>query len=87
MLLTKCYSDELREGRGYVEGKGRELHRLGWRNVNHRDNIGGYRNVLSKEWEGMAWIHLAQEAVSWRAVVDTVMNLLVTKNSGYFLIN
>jgi len=26
-------------------------------------------------WEGVEWIHLAQERNQWRAVVNTVMNL------------
>jgi len=28
-------------------------------------------------WEGMDWIHLAQDRDKWRAVVDTVMDLRV----------
>jgi hypothetical protein len=28
-------------------------------------------------WEGMDWIHLAQDRDQWRAVVNTVMNLWV----------
>jgi hypothetical protein len=27
------------------------------------------------EWEGVDWIHLAQDGDQWRAVVNTVMNL------------
>jgi hypothetical protein len=26
-------------------------------------------------WEGVDWIHLAQDRYQWRAVVNTVMNL------------
>jgi hypothetical protein len=28
-------------------------------------------------WDGMDWIDLAQDRNQWRALVDTVMNLLV----------
>jgi hypothetical protein len=28
-------------------------------------------------WEGVDWIHLAQDRGQWRAVVNTVMNLRV----------
>jgi len=28
-------------------------------------------------WEGVDWIHLAQDMDQWRAVVNTVMNLRV----------
>jgi hypothetical protein len=28
-------------------------------------------------WDGMDWIHLAQDRDQWRALVNTVMNLLV----------
>jgi len=27
------------------------------------------------DWEGIDWIHVAQERDQWRSVVDTVMNL------------
>jgi len=29
-------------------------------------------------WEGVDWIHLAQDRVQWRASVKTVMNLRVS---------
>jgi len=28
-------------------------------------------------WEGVDWIHVAQDWVQWRAVVNTVLNLRV----------
>jgi hypothetical protein len=36
-------------------------------------------------WDGMDWIDLAQDRDRWRAIVNTVMNLWVPKNSGKFL--
>jgi hypothetical protein len=36
-------------------------------------------------WGGMDWIDLAQERDQWRALVNTVMNLLVPQNVGKFL--
>jgi hypothetical protein len=29
------------------------------------------------EWDGMDWIHLAQDRDQWRALVNTVMNLRI----------
>jgi hypothetical protein len=29
-------------------------------------------------WEGVDWIHLAQDRVQWRGLVDTVINLHVS---------
>jgi hypothetical protein len=33
-------------------------------------------------WEGVDWIHLAQDRDRWRAVVNTVMNIWVHKKRG-----
>jgi hypothetical protein len=35
--------------------------------------------------DGMDWINLAEDRDQWRALVKTVMNLWVPKNSGKFL--
>jgi hypothetical protein len=36
-------------------------------------------------WGGVDWIELAQDWDRWRALVNTVMNLLVPLNFGKFL--
>jgi hypothetical protein len=36
-------------------------------------------------WDGLDWIHLAQDRGQLRALVDTVMNLRVPKIAGKFL--
>jgi hypothetical protein len=36
-------------------------------------------------WDGMDWIDLALDRDQWRALVNTVMNLLVPYNAGKFL--
>jgi hypothetical protein len=36
-------------------------------------------------WDGMIWIDLARDRDQWRALVNTVMNLLIPKNAGKFL--
>jgi hypothetical protein len=39
------------------------------------DNI--RMDIIESGWEGMNWIHLAQDMDQWRAVVNTVMILRV----------
>jgi hypothetical protein len=39
------------------------------------DNI--KRDLREIEWDGMDWIDLAQDRDQWRALVNTVMNILV----------
>jgi hypothetical protein len=36
-------------------------------------------------WDGMDWIHLAQDGDQWRALVNTAVNLQIPKNVGKFL--
>jgi len=36
-------------------------------------------------WDSMDWIRLAQDRDQWQAVMNTVMNLWVSPNSGFFL--
>jgi hypothetical protein len=37
------------------------------------------------ECEDVNWIHLAQDRVQWRALVNTAMNLRVSSRAGNFL--
>jgi hypothetical protein len=36
-------------------------------------------------WDGVDWIHLAQDKDQWRALMNTVMKLRVPENAGKFL--
>jgi hypothetical protein len=36
-------------------------------------------------WEGVYWMHMAQDRDQWRAVVNMVMNLWVPQKAGNFL--
>jgi hypothetical protein len=36
-------------------------------------------------WEGMNWIHLAQDRNQWPALANTVLNLRVPQHVGKFL--
>jgi hypothetical protein len=42
-------------------------------------------DVTEIGWDGMDWIDLAQDRDQWRALVKTIMNLLVPYNIGKFL--
>jgi hypothetical protein len=42
-------------------------------------------DIREIRWEGVDWIHLAQDRNQWRAVVDTVMYLRVPKKTSNFL--
>jgi hypothetical protein len=55
---------------GKPKGK-RPLRRPGHRCENIRTNL------QKIEWEGVDWIHLAQERVQWQGLVTMVINLLV----------
>jgi hypothetical protein len=38
------------------------------------------------EWEGVVdWMHLSWDGDQWRALVDTVINVLVPQKTGNFL--
>jgi hypothetical protein len=55
------------------------------RRLRHRweDNIRMY--LRETGWEGMDWIHLAQNRGQWQALVNMVMNLQVPSKVGNFL--
>jgi hypothetical protein len=44
-------------------------------------------DVRENGWGGMNWIDLARDRYSWRALVNTVINLQVPHNAGKFLSN
>jgi hypothetical protein len=52
-----------------------------------RRQEGNIRMYLSREigWEGVKWIHLAQDRDQWRGLVNTLMNLRVPQRAGNFL--
>jgi hypothetical protein len=47
------------------------------------DNI--KMDLREKGWGGMDWIYLGYNRVQWRALVNTVMNLLVPNTARKFL--
>jgi hypothetical protein len=42
-------------------------------------------DLREKVWDGVDWVHLAQDRGQWRALVNTVTNLQVPYNAGKFL--
>jgi hypothetical protein len=42
-------------------------------------------DLIETGWNCMAWIDLAQDRDQWRALVNSVMNLLVPENAGEVL--
>jgi hypothetical protein len=47
---------------------------FGWL-LSYKYSEGIKMDLGENEWEGMDWIHLAQDRDQWLAVVNTVMNL------------
>jgi hypothetical protein len=70
-MHTKFWSENLKDKRPL----GRPRRR--W-----EDNI---RMDLKEIWEGVDWLHLAQDLEQWRALVNTVMNLRVPLKARNFL--
>jgi hypothetical protein len=48
-----------------------------------QDNI--RTDLRKKGWEGVDWLHLAQDRDQWRAAVNTVMNLGVLQKAENLL--
>jgi hypothetical protein len=64
-------------------GKSERKRRLGRARRRWKDNI---RMVLREiGWEGVDWIHLAQDTDQWRAVMKTIMNLRVPERGENLL--
>jgi hypothetical protein len=78
----------------HVWGRG-EVHTGFWlEDLREGDHLGdpGVDGRMILKWifqtwdvEGMDWIELAQDRDRWRTVVNAVMNLRVSQNSGNFL--
>jgi hypothetical protein len=56
---------------------------MAWYLVKHRDNFTFLRRDIV--WEGVDWMHLAQDRDRLLALVDTVMNFRVPQKAGKFL--
>jgi hypothetical protein len=44
-------------------------------------------HITEIRFEGMNWIHLAQDRIQWQALVNTEINLIVPYKQGIFLTN
>ena len=64
-----------------------------WGNLREKDGL-GYPGVdgriilkwMLRKWdEGMDWIDRAEDRDRWRALVNAIMNLRVTRNAGNLL--
>jgi len=65
--------EEMRNAYNILVGKSEGKRRLGRPRRRWEDNI---RIVLMElGWEGVDWIHLAQDTDHWRALLNTVINL------------
>jgi hypothetical protein len=40
-------------------------------------SVDGKKDITEIQWEGVDWLHLAQDRDQWRAVVNTVISLRV----------
>jgi hypothetical protein len=66
---------EMRNGYRVLVGKPEGKRPLGIPRRRCADNI--RMNLMKIGWEGVDWIHLAQDREQWRAVANAVMNLRV----------
>jgi hypothetical protein len=62
-MHTKFWPENLK-GRDHLEDR-------------HRCQVNIIMELWEIAWEGVDWIHLAQDRDQWRAVVNTIMNFLV----------
>jgi hypothetical protein len=70
---------------------GREIHTTFWLEIvkgrEHLEDLGVDWDDIRMDlkeigWQIVDWMHLAQDRDQWRALVNTVMNLLVPEKSG-----
>jgi hypothetical protein len=73
---------EKRNGYRILVGKPEGKRPLGRPRRRWEDNI--RMNLREIGWGGMDWIDLSQDRDQWRALVNTVMNLLAPQNVGKF---
>jgi len=71
---------ETRGAYGVLVGKPEGKRPLGRPRRSWEDNI--KMDLQEIEWEGMDWIDLAQNRDRWRALVNAVMKLWVSRNAG-----
>jgi hypothetical protein len=71
-----CSTNEKRNAYRILVGKPEGKKPLGRQRRRWVDNI--KINLREIEWDGVDWIHLAQDRDQWRALVNTVMNLWVS---------
>jgi hypothetical protein len=66
---------EKRNAYRIIVGKPEGKRPLGRPRIRWEDNI--RMDLRERKWRGMDWIDLAQDRDQWRALVNTVINLLV----------
>jgi hypothetical protein len=67
--------EEKRNAYGILVGKPKGKRPLGRHRNRWEDNI--QMDLRGTGWDGVDWIHLAQDRDQWRALVNMVMNLQV----------
>jgi hypothetical protein len=82
--LEKLRGRDHLEDLGILVGKAERKRPLGRPRCRWEDNI--KMNLKEIEWEGMDWMHVAQQWDQWQAFGNTVMNLCVLERVGNFLI-
>jgi hypothetical protein len=67
--------EDMKNAHNILVGKLEKRRPLGRHRYIREDNI--RMDLREIVWEGVDWLHLAQDRDQWRALVNTVMNLLV----------